>query len=198
MIRVIFMARAAGTKKAETHERIVRAAAKVIRRDGYAGTSVADVMSDAGLTHGGFYAHFPSREAMLAEGLDHAATEALESLIGSSTVRAAKENIDPLQALVESYLSDRHVAATETGCTLAALGSETRRQTPEIRRVATKRIKELATLVEHQAAGRANAPEALATLAALVGALLIARVVDDPELAREVRASATRLVLGAS
>src|SRR5882757_7487325 len=112
------MSRTIGTKKAQTHDRIVRAAAKVIRRDGYAGTSVADVMSDAGLTHGGFYAHFPSREAMLAEGLDHAATEALESLIGSSTVRAAKENIDPLQALVESYLSDRHVAATETGCTL--------------------------------------------------------------------------------
>jgi TetR/AcrR family transcriptional repressor of nem operon len=192
------MARTTGTKKAATHERIVRAAAKAIRRDGYAGTSVADVMSDAGLTHGGFYAHFPSREAMLAEGLDHAAAEALEALIGSSTVRAAKEHIDPLQALVEAYLSDRHLAATETGCTLAALGTETRRQTPEIRRVATKRTKELATLIEHQAAGRAGAPEALATLATLVGALVIARVVDDPELAREVRASAARLVLGTS
>jgi len=190
------MARTAGTKKADTHERIVRAAAKVIRRDGYAGTSVADVMQDAGLTHGGFYAHFASREDMLAEALDLAASESVESLIGSTVVRAAKEHIHPLEALVDSYLSDRHLHATETGCTLAALGSETRRQPAKIRKVAATRIKELAALVGQQSAGRAHAPEALATLSTLVGALLIARIVDDPELAREVRDSAARLVLG--
>ena len=192
------MSRTAGTKKAETHERIVRAAAKAIRRDGYANTSVADVMHDAGLTHGGFYAHFPSREAMLAEALDFAASEAVESLIGGSTLRAAKQHIDPLEALVESYLSDRHVAATESGCTLAALGSETRRQSPEIKRVATKRIEELAAAIGHQSAGNPTAAEPLATLSALVGALVIARVVDDPALGRKARAAAARLVLGKS
>ena len=192
------MSRTAGSKKADTHDRIVRAAAKAIRRDGYANTSVADVMHDAGLTHGGFYAHFPSREAMLAEGLDFAASEAVESLIGGSTVRAAKQQIDPLEALVESYLSDRHVAATETGCTIAALGSETRRQNPEIRRVATRRIEELVAAIAHQSAGNPNAAEPLATLSALVGALLIARVVDDPALGREARDAAARLVLGTS
>jgi AcrR family transcriptional regulator len=192
------MARTVGTKKSETHDRIVRAAARAIRRDGYAGTSVADVMKAAGLTHGGFYAHFPSREAMLAEGLDQAASEAVESLVGSAVVTSTAEGSDPLEALVASYLSDRHMQATETGCTLAALGSETRRQSPEIRRVATKRVKELAKLIERQSAGHPHAAEPLAALATMVGALLIARVVDEPALAGEVRAQASRLALGKS
>jgi AcrR family transcriptional regulator len=186
------MARQVGTKKAETHDRIVREAAKAIRRDGYAGTSVADVMHAAGLTHGGFYAHFPSREAMLAEGLDLAAAEAAESLLGAAARRAAADDIDPLEALVDSYLSDRHVAATETGCTIAALGSETRRQSPEIREVATERTQELLKMIERQAGGR---EQALAALSTMVGALVIARIVDDPALSAEVRAAAKKAVL---
>src|SRR3954452_7807116 len=92
--------RVVGSKKAETHDRIVREAAKAIRRDGYAGTGVADVMHSAGLTHGGFYAHFPSREAMLAEGLDLAAAETAEALLGSAARRAATDNVDLFTALV--------------------------------------------------------------------------------------------------
>jgi TetR/AcrR family transcriptional repressor of nem operon len=98
--------------------------------------------------------------------------------------------------LVEGYLSDRHMQATDSGCTLAALGSETRRQSPQIRRVATARVKELVKTIASQTVGHPAAAEPLATLATMVGALLIARVVDDPELAKEVRASATRHVLG--
>ena len=66
---------AASRRKDVTHERIVAAAARAIRRSGYAGTSVADIMKEAGLTHGGFYAHFASREAMLAEAADRAGAE---------------------------------------------------------------------------------------------------------------------------
>ncbi len=66
------MKRAASRSKEATHERIVEAAARAIRRSGYNGTGVADIMKDAGLTHGGFYAHFASREAMLAEAADRA------------------------------------------------------------------------------------------------------------------------------
>jgi TetR/AcrR family transcriptional regulator, transcriptional repressor for nem operon len=194
----IFMARTVGSNKAETHDRIVRAAAKAIRRDGYAGTSVADVMKAAGLTHGGFYAHFPSREAMLAEGLDEAAAEAIESLFGSAAVTAHAAGSDRFEALVDSYLSDRHVAATDAGCTVAALGTETRRQSPEIRRVATKRIKELAAMYARESTGHPDAAEPLGGLAALVGALVIARIVDEPALSKEVRASAARLALGKS
>jgi len=190
------MARTIGSKKEETHERIVRAAAKALRRDGYAGTSVADVMKAAGLTHGGFYAHFPSREAMLAEGLDQGASEAIESLLGASVVKATANGTSVLEELVDGYLSDRHMQATDSGCTLAALGSETRRQSPEIRHVATARVKQLVKAIAAQTQDHPSAAEPLAALATMVGALLIARVVDEPELAKEVRASAARLALG--
>ena len=69
--------RTAAKRKEATHERIVEAAARAIRRSGYSGTGVADIMKDAGLTHGGFYAHFASREAMLAEAADRAGAESV-------------------------------------------------------------------------------------------------------------------------
>src|SRR5881275_360115 len=74
------MKRAAIRTKEATHERIVEAAARAIRRSGYNGTGVADIMKDAGLTHGGFYAHFPSREAMLAEAADRAGSESVATM----------------------------------------------------------------------------------------------------------------------
>lgn len=190
------MARTPGTTKAETHERILRSAGKAMRRKGFAETSVGDVMRDAGLTHGGFYAHFDSREAMLTEALDLAAGEAINSLIGRATLRAAKDGIHPLEALVKNYLSDAAVAATETGCTIASLGSETNRQTPELRRVATQRITELAAAIGQVASNRPGSPDPYASLSALVGALVMARIVDDPELSQRIRDAATQLALG--
>ena len=74
------MRRTATRSKEVTHERIVGAAARAIRRSGYHGTGVADIMRDAGLTHGGFYAHFPSREAMLAEAADRAGSESVANM----------------------------------------------------------------------------------------------------------------------
>ncbi len=184
-----------GGKKASTHDRIVRAAAKAIWRDGFEATSVAKVMNDAGLTHGGFYAHFPTRDAMLAEGLDRAADEGIKALVGEAGVKAAVEDGDPLATYVETYLSDAHLGAVDAGCTLAALGSELRRQSPEVRHVATRRLKAFAKTAEHQGAGTTTIADPLATLATLVGALVLARVVDDPVLATEIRASAAKLVL---
>src|SRR5271154_4013919 len=123
------MSRIAPRAKAVTHERIVEAAARAIRRSGYDGTSVADIMKEAGLTHGGFYAHFPSREAMLAEAADRAGAE---TVAVSTRVAAAARPQQALQALVRAYLSDEHVNNVETGCPIAALGSEMPRQAPEV------------------------------------------------------------------
>lgn len=181
--------RRSADQKRETHEKIVKTAARAIRRDGFAATSVAEVMAEAGLTHGGFYAHFDSREAMLAEAFDAAAADAVERL-----TRAAAGGADPLAALVDSYLSDRHVAHPEAGCALAALGSEVGRAPAELRQVATRRIKELVDLVARQLPdwGQPGAHErALAITSALVGSLLIARITDDPALSTSVR-DATR------
>lgn len=188
------MKREAGGKKAETHERIVRAAARAIRERGYAGVSVADVMKDAGLTHGGFYAHFASREAMLEEALDQAAAESLANL-NRATAKAAPGQA--LEAVVASYLSDSHVEHAESGCATAALGSETRLQPPEVRKVATRRVKEMADLLARQLprwGASETHDDALAVMSTLVGALVIARIVDEPELSAAVRRAAAGFI----
>src|SRR5213592_3291015 len=141
------MKRATSRSKEATHDRIVEAAARAIRRSGYNGTGVADIMKNAGLTHGGFYAHFSSREAMLAEAADRAGSESvamMERIAATSLPRRA------LQAMMQAYLSKAHVEGIETGCATAALGSEMPRQAPEVRDAATRRIKEMIDLVARQ------------------------------------------------
>src|SRR5829696_4385342 len=177
-------------RKEATHERIVAAAARAIRRSGYGGASVADIMKDAGLTHGGFYAHFPSREAMLAEAADRAGAE---SVAASARVANAAPPDRALEALVRAYLSKEHVEGVEWGCPVAALGSEIPRQAPEVRRAATRRIKEMIDLVARQSSdwGKPGAHErALVTVATALGALVLARAVDDPKLSDTLREAA--------
>jgi len=178
----------AGTRSKEiSHERIVEAAARAIRRSGYSGTGVADIMKDAGLTHGGFYAHFPSREAMLAEAADRAGGEAVAMMEHVAAILPPEQ---VLPAIIQAYLSKGHVKAIETGCAVAALGSEMPRQAPGVRRVATRRIKEMIKLVGRHLAGRgqADAEEcARFIVAAMVGTLVLARAVDDPKLSNALR-----------
>jgi TetR/AcrR family transcriptional regulator, transcriptional repressor for nem operon len=176
------MRKIAARSKEATHERIVETAARVIRRSGYDGTSVADIMKEAGLTHGGFYAHFASREAMLAEAADHAGAEAVAT---SARVAASAPPEQALQVLLRAYLSKEHVENPEMGCPVAALGSEMPRQGPEVRQAATRRIKEMIDVVARQSPdwGQPGAHEhALVTAATMVGTLVMARAVDDPRL----------------
>ena len=181
------MKRAPARSKEATHDRIVEAAARAIRRSGYHGTGVADIMKDAGLTHGGFYAHFASREAMLAEAADRAGSEAVEMM---ERIAASSPSEQVLPAMMQAYLSKAHVEAIETGCATAALGSEMPRQAPEVRRAATRRIKEMIDLVARQSPdwGQPGAHErALFTVATMVGTLVLARAVDDPKLSDALR-----------
>jgi len=178
--------------KEATHERIVSVAARAIRRSGYDGTGVADIMKEAGLTHGAFYAHFDSREAMLAEA---AAKACAESAAAAANVVASVPPGMALASMLGSYLSREHVEQVELGCPLAALGSETVRQAPEVRRVATRHIKEVVDLIARQSPdwGQPAAHErALATVATMVGALLLARAVDEPALSDGLREAALK------
>jgi TetR/AcrR family transcriptional regulator, transcriptional repressor for nem operon len=173
--------------KEATHDRIVDAAARAIRRSGYNGTGVADIMKDAGLTHGGFYAHFASREAMLAEAADRAGSEAVVLM---ERVAATVPPQQALQAMMQAYLSEAHVKSIETGCATAALGSEMPRQAPEVRRAATRRIKEMIDLVARHLPdwGQHGAHEhALVAVSTMVGALILARAVDDARLSDALR-----------
>ena len=186
------MKSARARSREETHDRIVEAAARAIRRSGYNGTGVADIMKDAGLTHGGFYAHFPSREAMLAEAADRAGGESVAMM---QRVSASSPPRQALRAMMEAYLSEDHLKAIESGCATAALGSEMPRQAPEVRRAATRRIKEMIDLVSRHSPdwGQPAAHErALFTVSAMVGALVLARAVDDPKLADGVREAALK------
>src|SRR5213595_588625 len=186
------MKRATGRSKEATHDRIVEAAARAIRRSGYDGTGVADIMKDAGLTHGGFYAHFPSREAMLAEAADRAGGESVAAM---ERIAATSPPPRALQAMMQAYLSKAHVEEVETGCATAALCSEMPRQAPEVRRAATRRIKEMIDFVARQSPdwGQPGAHEhALVTVAAMVGTLLLARAVDDPKLSDALREAALK------
>jgi TetR/AcrR family transcriptional repressor of nem operon len=168
--------------KEASHERIVGVAARAIRRSGYNGTGVADIMKEAGLTHGAFYAHFASREAMLAEAADRAGAES--NAVAASVIAAVPPE-QALQALMLAYLSKEHLEGIETGCPISALGSEMPRQSPEVRLAATRRIKEMIDLVARQFPdwGQPAAHQrALVTVSTMVGTLMLARAVNDPAL----------------
>lgn len=180
------------SRKEVTHERIVGAAARATRRSGYDGTGVADIMKEVGLTHGGFYAHFASRDAMLAEAADRAGAESVATLM---RIAADAPPHQALRSMIRAYLAKEHVDDVETGCPMAALGSEMPRQAPKVRRAATRRIKEVIDLVARHEPhhGDPGAYEhALVTVATMVGALVLARAVDDPKLSEALRKASLR------
>lgn len=184
--------RIALSRKEVTHERIVGAAARATRRSGYDGTGVADIMKEVGLTHGGFYAHFASREAMLAEAADRAGAESVAAL---TRVAAAAPPHEALRSMIRAYLSKEHVERAETGCPVAALGSEMPRQAPKVRRAATRRIKEVIDVVARHSPdhrGTGGYEQALVTVATMVGALVLARAVDDPKLSDALRKASVK------
>jgi TetR/AcrR family transcriptional repressor of nem operon len=175
--------------KEATHERIVEVAARAIRRSGYDGTGVADIMKEAGLTHGAFYAHFGSRDAMLVEAADRAGAQA--NAVAAS-VAATVPPEQALHAMMQAYLSKQHIESIETGCPISALGSEMPRQSDEVRRAATLRIKEMIDLVARQFPdwGQPAAHErALVTVSTMVGTLILARAVNDSALSESLCSS---------
>ncbi len=178
------------SRKEITHMRIVETAARAIRRSGYDGTGVADIMKEAGLTHGGFYAHFASRDAMLAEAADKAGEETVAI---AEHIFANVPEDQALQALMHAYLSNEHMGNIEKGCSFAALGSEMPRQAPEVRKASTCRIKEMIGLIKSKLADESNPYEkALVMMSTMVGALLLSRAVDDNTLSEDFRQAALK------
>ncbi len=178
--------------KEASHKRIVQAAARAIRRSGFDGTGVADIMKEAGLTHGAFYAHFDSREAMLAKAAEQAGAES--NAAGALALSSACSK-GAFQALVQAYLSKEHLMSIETGCPVAALGSEMHRQAPEVRRVTTRGIKEMIDQVARQLPdwGQPDAHDrALVAVATMVGTLILARAVDDAALSESLCSAALK------
>lgn len=162
------------TRKEQSHDRIVEAAARAVRARGYAGVGVAEVMKEAGLTHGGFYAHFASRDALLVAAVEEAGRVSAGSI--DRRLQAAEPGVSPFRTLVESYLSDRLLDHPEAGCPVAALCSEMPRQSPEVRRAGAERVRALVRAVGRAMPVGAEAHDAGVVAATLVGGLQMARV----------------------
>jgi AcrR family transcriptional regulator len=184
----------APSRKQLTHDRIVDTAARVLRETGFHGVGVADIMKRAGLTHGGFYAHFPSREALLAEALERAGHDSRSRLERSVAAREAR-GASRLRALVESYLSEAHLKAVDSGCPVAALASEMPRQGDAVREAGQARVESLLAAVEAALAPGHPAGTAGIVTAQMVGALQIARALGDNASGRRHLATARQYLL---
>lgn len=175
---------------AESKRRVVTAAARLMREHGPDGVSVAEVMAAAGMTHGGFYSHFPAKDALLAEATESAFAEKLDP------IDAAPEGSARLAALLrylDSYLSTGHVAGLGAGCPIAGLAPELGGASPEVREAMAAGVRRtLETLAAELPAQSDARAAAIRVLAAAVGTLVLGRAVADPRLAEEIIAAMRR------
>lgn len=181
------------SRRDTSHERIVEVAARTLRRNGYDGVGVADVMKQAGLTHGGFYAHFASRDALLAEALVHAGRDSA-AIMGRRISQRQARGKTALQALVESYLSETHLRDVEDGCVIAALGSEMHRQTPALLAASAERVRGLINIVQRTLPEGGTPEQAMVIASTLVGTLQLARTLG-PNAQGTALLAATRTAL---
>jgi TetR/AcrR family transcriptional regulator, transcriptional repressor for nem operon len=173
--------------KAASHERIVKTASRRMRRDGIDSVSLAELMSQAGLTHGGFYRHFESRDDLVAEAIETALSQ------GSERFQAAAKLGGPeaLAAIIDGYLSPLHRDKPETGCAVAALPTDIARTDERARAAYSRQVRTYIELLADLTPARDH-DEGHLILSALVGALVLARAVDDRGLSDEILDSAAR------
>lgn len=171
----------ATTRKELTHDRILDVAARAIRRAGYGGVGLATIMKEAGLTHGGFYAHFASRDALLAEATQRAGRDTGAFLV-ERLRQAQTEGTSAFAALVNTYLADAQLTNAECGCVVAALASEIPRQSDDVASAARARVLGLVELVRRSLPARVDPAQAQAhaqvVAATMVGALQLARTLQ--------------------
>lgn len=174
---------------AENRSRVVEVAGRLFRERGFDGIGVADLMKAAGLTHGGFYGQFGSKDQLAVEATERA----LERNAEIWRRRAAGEEGPPLQAVVDFYLSARHRDRAGEGCVLAALAADAARsQVPGLRPALQRGFESLVGTLARLLPGRTEAVRrrrALAKASAMVGALILARAVDDAALSQEILAA---------
>jgi TetR/AcrR family transcriptional repressor of nem operon len=170
---------------AQNRERILDTAAKLFRERGFDGIGVADIMKAAGLTHGGFYGHFSSKEELMAQACAHALAKSVD--YWDATVE--RTTGDPLNAMTRAYLSAQHRDDPGQGCVLAALGPDTHRQGAAVRRTFSAGVRSLVELIANLLPAKSQAAkrkQALATFSSMVGAIVLARAVDDESLSNEI------------
>jgi TetR/AcrR family transcriptional regulator, transcriptional repressor for nem operon len=182
--------------KAQTHAKIVRRASVKLRERGAHGIGVADLMKDAGLTHGGFYAHFPSREALVIEAFTHAMDRSTEQWRKLSEATAPEKR---LSQIVNGYLAPLHRDDPGHGCAVPTLGAEIARESARTRRVFSGRMSQMIDMLAEQMHGvtpKAARKQAMATMATMIGALVMSRIAGSGEFSDEILAAGRDAVLG--
>jgi TetR/AcrR family transcriptional repressor of nem operon len=175
--------------KAASHDRILDIAAARIRRDGIGGLAVAELMKEAGLTHGGFYRHFDSREQLVAEAAQRALTQGSEWTIASGKLGGQRG----YTALVDGYLSAWHRDHPESGCGVVGVAADVARDGGPARGSYTRQVKECLAVIADLTGNpdrQIGEREAVLTLSVLVGAISMARAVDDPDLSEQIMTNA--------
>lgn len=181
----------------ENRERVINVASRLFREHGFDGIGLKDLMKGAGLTQGGFYKQFASKDDLAAL----ASRRALES----ATRRwsdAAADTSDPLESIIRFYLSKDHSGEKAEGCPLVALGSDAARQTAEVRRPFEDGIRAHFEVLEEligEGDDRARSGKAMAILSMMVGAVTLSRIIEDELLSTSVldaAASEVRRIAG--
>jgi TetR/AcrR family transcriptional repressor of nem operon len=182
--------------KQETHARIVRKASVRLREKGAHGIGVADLMKEAGLTHGGFYAHFDSREALVIEAFNHAMERSTERW------RKMAEETPPekrFAAIVESYLTPLHRDDPGHGCAITALGPDIARESAKTRKAFAAKLDEMIGMMADQMPElprKVARRQAIAALATMAGALVLSRVAGTGDFSDEILGAGREAALG--
>jgi TetR/AcrR family transcriptional repressor of nem operon len=182
--------------KQETHARIVKKASIRLREKGAHGIGVADLMKEAGLTHGGFYAHFDSREALVIEAFAYAmdrATERWRKIAGETAPDKR------LATIVDSYLTPIHRDDPGHGCAVPTLGAEIARESAKTRKAFAAKLEQMIDMMADQVPDvprKAARKQAVATLATMVGTLVLSRIAGSGEFSDEILGAGREAVLG--
>lgn len=178
---------------AKTRARIIKVAGRMFRQKGFDNVSVADIMEKAGLTHGGFYGHFDSKADLAIQ----ASASALVESVAKFAPKKYSDSADPRAKMIDAYLSAEHRSNLAGGCLLSALGSDAGRASMSLRRAFAQGLQAYVDGVMDLIPGRTTAEKrqkAVATMSGLVGAMILARAVDDPVFSDEIlRATSSAL-----
>lgn len=179
------MPRASQEEKQKSHERILDAASKITRKKGIDAASVVDIMKTAGLTHGGFYRHFASKDDLMASGFRHA----VDGTVGAiEQISDDEERAAAALDYVDRYLTPKHLNSEAEGCPIAAVASELVRQGGRTRSEATNAVKRVASLLDSEELSGD------VVLAMLIGSLTLARLAETPQRAEAQLETAKRAI----
>jgi TetR/AcrR family transcriptional regulator, transcriptional repressor for nem operon len=181
--------------KQETHARIVKKASVRLREKGAHGIGVADLMKEAGLTHGGFYAHFDSREALVIEAFNYAMERSTERW---RKVAAEVPQDKRLATIVETYLTPVHRDDPGHGCAVPTLGAEIARESPKTRKAFAAKLEQMIDMMADQILDvprKTARKQAMAALATMMGTLVMSRIAGNSELSDEILGAGKETVL---